>query len=301
MDEMPDWVHEHWVEHGYVVAPLLEADEVDAVLDNIYDYLPPWEEFSRRRSRYGHLRHPQATWSTFPFVGSALNNVPVHPALVAFAERVLRTDKLLLNESQLIGKYAGLGDYEQELHVDFGNTTLACPPPDDQITDLPMIVYYTDVTVDLGPTHVVSKQHAPPGPCRARVRARSDSPDLYCHEVPVTAPAGSVLIYSMNTWHRGTAMTATEGARFSHHTGFRRQDAPWCGQFTFVGQGGRPEMDAFLVNANPRQRALVGFPSAGDPYWTPYTLAGVAARYPTMDLSPYEEQMGTRHSACPQE
>ena len=47
-------------------------------------------------------------------------------------------------------------------------------------------------------------------------------------------------------------------------------------------------MDHFLTKATPRERELVGFPAPGDPYWNEESLAGVAARYPGMDMSPYE-------------
>ena len=30
-----------------------------------------------------------------------------------------------------------------------------------------------------------------------------------------------------------------------------------------------------------------GFPPPGHPYWTPETLAGMALRYPDLDLSPW--------------
>jgi hypothetical protein len=36
-----------------------------------------------------------------------------------------------------------------------------------------------------------------------------------------------------------------------------------------------------------RQRDLFGFPRPGDPYWNDDTLAGVAERYPGIDLTPY--------------
>jgi hypothetical protein len=91
----------------------------------------------------------------------------------------------------------------------------------------------------------------------------------------------------MNSWHRGSSINAAAGVRFSHHLGFRRIDTPWCGQYTFVSQGGSPEMDAFLLGATPRQRSLVGFPAVGDAYWTEHAVAGVAARYPAMDMTPY--------------
>jgi hypothetical protein len=42
-----------------------------------------------------------------------------------------------------------------------------------------------------------------------------------------------------------------------------------------------------------RQRDLFGFPRPGDPYWTEETLAGVAARYPGIDLAPYGVAAGS--------
>ena len=40
-----------------------------------------------------------------------------------------------------------------------------------------------------------------------------------------------------------------------------------------------------------RQRDLFGFPPPGCDYWMPETLAGVAARYPAMDMAPYADAM----------
>ena len=42
---------------------------------------------------------------------------------------------------------------------------------------------------------------------------------------------------------------------------------------------------------SPEERTLLGFPSPGHEYWTPETLEGVAARYPAMDMTPYEGAM----------
>jgi hypothetical protein len=36
--------HEHWMKHGYVVVRLIDDDQLKAVLDNVYDYFPSWEE-----------------------------------------------------------------------------------------------------------------------------------------------------------------------------------------------------------------------------------------------------------------
>jgi hypothetical protein len=283
--------YQHWRDHGYVVVKVLEDTDVKAATANVHQYMPSWEEYTATP-----LRYPEAAKGTvnrtFPFTGTALNAVSVHAELLSFAERVLRSTRLMIDESQLIGKYAGGPDFDQSLHLDYTNTTLACPKRDDQIVDLPMITYYTDVTLELGPTYLVPQDLTRHLPLNPRRRDRERFPEMYESEIAITVPAGSTLVYSMRTWHRGSAMTAATGARYSHHMGFRRADVPWCGQFTFQHEGGRPEMDDFLEAASPRQRELVGFPPVGDPYWDAETIAGVAGRYPGMDMGPYREGIG---------
>jgi hypothetical protein len=153
-----------------------------------------------------------------------------------------------------------------------------------------MIVYFTDVTVDLGPTYVVSaeltRDLAVTG---RRFTSKQDHPELYAAEKPATMPAGSALIYSMHTLHRGSAIKASEGVRFSQFIGYHTAGPAWLGSHSFQGAGGRPAMDQLLTRATPRQRQLLGFPAPGDPYWTAETLAGVAARYPAMDMAPYRK------------
>ena len=287
--------YQHWRQHGYVIVRLLDDDEVRATVENIHEYMPPWEEYARHPRWYsesvasltGRLR----THATFPFVGDALNASTLHPDLIAFAERVIGTDRLMLSHGQLGGKYAGTRDFEQQLHLDYGNNTLVCPKPDEEIIDLPAIIYYTDVTVDLSPTYVVSQEFTRNEPREPRHRSREDHPELYAHEFPVVVPAGSVLIYSMNTFHRGSALRATEGLRYAQNIGFKRVDTPWAGQVTFQHDGGSAEMNHFLENATPREREFVGFPAVGDPYWDKDTIANVGSRYPGMDMSPYQDSL----------
>lgn len=291
MPKISDADHQHWRDHGYVIVALLDAAELAAAVDNIYEYMPPWTEYAKHPRWYAEsvakLSGPSRTRASFPFVGDALNDITLHPELVAFAERVIGTERLVLSHAQLGGKYAGTRNYEQSLHSDYGNNTLVYPPPDEQIIDLPAIIYYTDVTIGLSPTYVVPAEFSRGQLIGARHRSRAEFPELYEHEFPVLVPAGSVLIYSMNTFHRGSAQTAAEGVRFAENIGFRRADVNWSGQETFQHEGGRPEMDHFLARATPRQRELAGFPPVGDPYWTDVTVAGVGARYPGMDMAPY--------------
>lgn len=272
----------------------LEPAEIEAARRNLWQYLPDWDEYQARAPLFANLGSHAASGAMgwvrheFPYVGDALNRVAVHPFLVDFAERLLGHSDLALSHGAIVGKYAGKGDYEQELHMDFTNNTLAYPLRQPQYSDIPMIVYYTDVNVDLGPTYVVSDQltrNLPPQ--GERFYPRAEFSELYEAERPATVPAGSVIIYSMRTLHRGSAMRAATGVRFSQFVAFHSAGPRWLGSHSFQSAGGSLNMDHFLTVATPRERQLVGFPGPGDPYWNAESLAGVAARYPEMDLRPY--------------
>jgi ectoine hydroxylase-related dioxygenase (phytanoyl-CoA dioxygenase family) len=285
--------YQHWREHGYVITRLLDDAQVKAALENIYEYMPSWEEYTRHPRWYqettGKTTTPRfGTGATFPFAGDALNWTTIHPDLVAFAERVLRTERIMLSHGQLGGKYAQTRDFEQQLHCDYDNNMLVVPKPDEEAFDIPALLYYTDVTVDLSPTYVVPQDFTRDDPLVPRHRSREEYPELYEHEFPVTVPAGHVLIYSMRTFHRGSALRGREGLRFAQNIGFKRCDMTWCGQVTFQHEGDRPEMDQFLEKATPRERELVGFPPVGSTYWDKDMVAAVGRRYPGMDMTPYE-------------
>ena len=103
------------------------------------------------------------------------------------------------------------------------------------------------------------------------------------------AGAGSLLIFSMRTFHRAGEMTADFGVRFSHHLVWKSAACPFNGYHQYSQFGEKPEMKRFMERATPRQREVLGFPPPGHPYWNEETLAAVAQRYPRMDLSPYRD------------
>jgi hypothetical protein len=45
----------------------------------------------------------------------------------------------------------------------------------------------------------------------------------------------------------------------------------------------------FMRHATLRQLTTLGFPEPGHPYWNDETLAGVAARYPALDMTPWRQ------------
>jgi ectoine hydroxylase-related dioxygenase (phytanoyl-CoA dioxygenase family) len=279
----------HWRRHGYVVVPdLLTEAEVAATLANARRYFPTDAEY-----RAAPERHPNVGgWRELPFVGDALNDLATHPELVSFAERVIGTNEILVTQAILWGKYAGVDDHEQSLHADFANNTLVHPRDEGPFTQTGTIIYLSDVTDELGPTCVVSKEHTrEPSSLVPRVRTRDQFPFLYEREVAVTVGAGAALLYSMSTFHRGSGFRAATGARFTFHVVFRAKESHWMGWSAWARAGLDPSLQRFIERGTPRQRELLGFPPAGHPYWNEETLAGVAARYPGMDMTPYRKAL----------
>ena len=275
----------HWLEHDYVVIPgFLTTDELAASNADLRRYYPSADEYFAAPERYRTL----PGMLEFPYVGDALNHVATHPDLLDFVGEILGTPDVFLTQSLLWGKYSG-GQYDQALHRDYGNNTLVVPRDDGAFRQVAMIIYYEDVTDEHGPTRVVSQRFAGEVPLVPAVVTIDERPDLYANEHAVTATAGSLLLYSEQTLHRGSEFRAPKGARFSHHLVYRAAGYEWMGFQALPREGNSPEMRRFIEVATPRQRSAIGFPAPGHAYWNDATLDGVALRYPKMDLGPYRE------------
>ena len=177
-------------------------------------------------------------------------------------------------------------DQEQHMHCDYGNHTLTYPPDLPQYWQTAYLLYYTDVDDELAPTAVCSKKHYPERILVPAVYSPDARPALYENEVKVTVPAGSVLAYSMRTFHRGTRFKR-EGGRLGQFVTYAPAGCPWVGIVGWPEQAVYGSFRRWIETATVAERELLGFPAPGHPYWTEETLDGVAARYPGMDMSPY--------------
>src|SRR5205814_6056867 len=132
---------------------------------------------------------------------------------------------------------------------------------------IPMVLYLSDVTRDLGPTYVVAHDGAPPPPHLAPEVSREEHPGLYEREQPVVARAGSLLIFGMDVYHRGSAILRDHGVRFSLHLVFRTAGYEWMGWRSWPRFATERAFISFVETAHPRQRTALGFPAPGHPYW----------------------------------
>ena len=295
-----DQDYRSYCENGYLlVRDFLTPQELEALRRNVSRYAPNAEELAATPQRYETLLKNSGLlqWD-FPFVDDALNDVSTHPELIRFSEEMLGTTDILLSQSILWTKYAGTDDFGQDLHLDYDENSLVYPNGTGDYDQIAMILYYSDITPDLGPTYVVPWQDGRPAGgdlLWPNYRSRDDYPDLYARERAIVAPAGSLLITSIRTFHRGSAIAAREGARFTHHLLYQSARHPWMGRYRqWPRYGTESVMAGFIARATPRQRSALGFPPPGDEYWNPQTIAGVAARYPGIDMTPYRATVGQR-------
>ena len=231
----------------------------------------------------------------FPSTGANLNLLIAHEALVDVAEQLLGSPDIRLYQGMVSAKYSrGAPDYDQLLHADYGNHTLVVPRADRAYQQVEMFVYLSDVTEVTAATRMVSRRLTTGIPVERTYLSIDEYPELYEAEVPAAGPAGSLLVYRPDTYHRGVALTAPRAARFMAHVAFKRPGTDWLGYQSWPAAAEGLDWYRFVGRATVRQLSVLGFPAPGDPYWTEATLAGVGSRYPGLDMGPWREAASVR-------
>jgi hypothetical protein len=289
---------------GFVIAPrLVPASALAPALDELAIEFPSADEFhdNMNPARNERFRDEFDGISIFPFDSVELSLLAVHDHLVDLAEELLYTGDLRVYSIEGWAKYTGAAAYEQSLHRDYLNHTLLVPSsgPAKQVE---MFLYLNDVTPDLGPPGYVPTSFVNAAPALPNWYPRVDGqrddehptwvspagrPDLYEHEVSADGPAGTVVAYRIETFHRGTELTAPRGARYTLHVSFRDAGCDWIARRAWTDTVNTDAWDQFVVRASPRQLELFGFPAPGHEYWTAQTLQDLALRYPGIDVDPW--------------
>jgi len=274
----------HFEEHGYVLLPgYLSAEELRPSQATISLLFPTPEEFHADPAGTTY----QAT-QRFPYKAVEWSLLSVCEPLVQLGELLLGRSDIRLKEGHNWVKFTDAAEYDQKLHRDYGNHTILAPTTDAAFGEVEMFIWINDVAEDAGPTHVVSRtvtEHLRPSMPEI---AREEAPEIYASEVSAAGPAGTVLAYRNDTFHRGTAMTAPGGARYALKVSFGAPNPYWVDKLALLQTCVTREWYDFVNRATPRMLEVLGFPPSGNPYWTPTTYAGVARRYPDADLSAFE-------------
>ncbi|GAB1688974.1 phytanoyl-CoA dioxygenase family protein [Krasilnikovia sp. M28-CT-15] len=291
-----------WQTDGFVILPgFIPADELKSAVGELDLLFPSADGFhdgtDPRRERF--LGDEFAGIDTLPFASTELSLLAVNHRVLTLAATLLGTDDIHIYAAEAWAKYTGACDYDQDMHRDYLNHTVLVPSTTPGCRQVEMFVFLNDVPEELGPPHLVSRRHTADLPAvpnwflrpgqegTSRFSDDSGSPELYGAEVTGAGPAGTVIAFEPGTFHRGTQLTAPRGARFSMHLGFRPSTLHWGQRVAWAARSFTSEWVDLVGSATARQLQAFGFPPPGHPYWTPETLAGMALRYPRLDLSPW--------------
>ena len=284
---------EHYHEHGYVVLPgYLNEDDLAPAQAELGLLFPTAEEYHAGLDPARNARFAASEFAgidPFPYSSVEWSLLGVSLPIASLAEALLGTVAVRLYEGHNWAKYSGATDYDQPLHCDYWNHTVVVPSDDPTMAEVEMFIYIHGVPEELGPTHVVSQRHTGDLPMWPRRISHQEYPEAYVHEVSSAGPAGTVLAYKTNTYHRGTSIRASGGARFTLKASYRTVSDIW---FDKLGLTERLDESwyQFVERATPRQLELLGFPARGHHYWTSRTFTDVCRRYPRADLSAFRPQ-----------
>ncbi len=308
-EEVDTWRTEGWV----LLEGLIDPEEIDATLGDLYEIFPTIEEYhqdpdgeaERRRGRpklrddgfvwpeHGPgFRPEQQFWSdVFPFKGSgALNRLCVHPSVVNFAERALSSEDIRLYQIHVNAKYEGLTEYEQPMHTDRNHSWLP-PIGTSPWWNLEGFLYLSDVTAAENPTRLVSVGDSTGISPSTPILMPDAAPELYAAERPAIGRRGSYLAYRSDVFHRGAAFGSQGTARYLLALAFKRAGQDWIAYDQAQSRSTGPQWTRFAQKCSPRELELFGFPPPGHPIWSHALLDETAIRYPKMDLSPWRQAL----------
>jgi ectoine hydroxylase-related dioxygenase (phytanoyl-CoA dioxygenase family) len=278
---------EIWDRGFTIVENFIDKASLAEAREALWRIHPRPEEYFAAPEKYDAYGNSQfAGIRLFPFAEWSLNRLAVYPDLIDAAERFLQTTEVDLYKSELWAKYSGAINYDQFHHRDYRNHTIVVPREDGVGSQMTTFLLLSDVTDKDGPTKIVPLSETRDVPMG---KAATKFGTYFDKEVSVEGPAGSLMVYKTDVFHRGSNFTGTERARFAILTDFKARGRQWQGKLAWPDHSEKPVWDEAMAKMTPRQRDLFGFPPVGSDYWNEQTLRDVQSRYKDMDMTPYRE------------
>jgi hypothetical protein len=282
-----------WDDDGWCVIPgaIPPADLLGAQ-DALTRLFPTAQELESGADDEHNIRwHTwDAQWPEFPFHSSRLNKLVVHDVVIGLAEQLLGTTEIALYMGIVTAKYSGQDSgYNRLLHTDYPNHMIVVPRREVGYQQVEFFIYLTDVTLEDGATRLVSRTRTAHIPVERHTLNYVDYADLYDDPGNAAGPAGSIVAYRPDVYHRSVDVTEPGHRRVMLHVSFKPRHAEWGGYQSWAFKGLKPEWSKFVQQASLRQLTVLGIPEPGHPYWTDETLTGVQARYPGLDMSPWRD------------
>jgi len=287
-----------FIQQGYVI--LKQAVPVDAALKEMCQHFPkgaanPVQDFGSGGA------------AIFPST-PALNEISVHPTILK-AVREIIGDDIRLRQSVPWAKYGvpssgKSSNSDQRIHMDYGNNQWSMPEA-GRPQAVAAIVYYSETKTTGGATAIVPRrgQDDPvyQWPALANMpgiggipfvndrehaemnfegRAADIRQQCYAREIMPVFEPGDVLLYGLDTWHRGTPVLPGH-VRYTHNL-------MWSTPSSDVQQWNRGflqkmyygDFEKFISALEPHQLQTLGFPSPTNSRWLSKSfVTGIKARY----------------------
>ena len=231
----------------------------------------------------------------------ALAKMAVHPKLLSKVRSILQTDQIRLVQSVAWAKYGQNrpnatakvdSNNDQRMHMDYGNNMYGMPLPGEPLAAVAAIIYYSDTEDTGGGTAIVPRisdddpvykwpyVHMPGisgipfandretaeklmDPLSKKIRQQ-----CYDREIIPTYNLGDVLLYRLDTWHRGTPVKPGK-VRYTHNLLWKRADNTdiqvWNKGFTQAMYSGK--LERFIGQLAPDQLETLGFPLRNSKKW----------------------------------
>jgi hypothetical protein len=194
--------------------------------------------------------------------------------------------------SVITAKYANQSSgYNQLLHADFPNHTILAPQTPERFPQLELFIYLSDVSEANGATRLVSCARTADIAVEQHTLTFTDYSHLYDDPGMARGPAGSIVAYRPDVYHRSVDITTPGARRIMMHVSYRLAAAEWGQYQAWAYKGFSPEWHNFVQASGPTELALVGFPAPGHPYWDEDSITRVNARYPGLDMTPWKDAL----------
>ena len=272
------------------------------IVENFFDendMLPIQEDYNKLYGEKGRVK-PNLTdfkkqfeiIDVLPYSGSVnLNLISLHPKLIATAKSLLNVESVQLYQSHTWAKFTGFSNYDQKLHCDFGNHTLTVPSTNLTSSTVNFLIYVSDVTDQQGPFQYVPKSISDIilGNRALQIPKLDDGTyeQLQAAAKSIVAPSGSLIIYGLDVFHRGTNLTGAYASRFSMTVSYKRSGNDGIG-FHSWQQSNQRDWSQIIEHANPEQLGCLGVPLPGSKFWNETTVRQTLERWPKWNSLPYE-------------
>ena len=221
-----------------------------------------------------------------------LNLLSAHPRILDTVKALLGADDVFLYTSYIWRKRAGETNYNQPFHRDYPTHSLLVPPDDATAGTVNLFIYLTDVTRETGALSYVPLSKSRTFGLAAAQPTRQGQEALAENAAFAEGPAGTVLFYNTETFHRGTDLTGPDAVRHVVGAGYRRTDMPWVGPRRGDFHPLLPMWRDIMERGTSDQLAVFGVPRPGHAYWTRRTIEGVESRFPDWDSAPWRKAAG---------